>query len=170
MLEPDQALYDPRCDAFAALGVRDPHALTDADAAVARITEIYDRGVAIVAEAFARFKAGTKPERLSPVEAYYPYVGIKLERSELNLDARRSFGALHDLPFHAFRAAGDARALGPVLDQMFRRALECGKRVRSETEIGAHAVSVAFAAVFSAALPRAARGGFTAGADIVQTG
>jgi len=47
----------------------------------------------------------------------------------------------------AFRAAGDARAIGPVLDHLFRRALECGKRVRSETEIGAHAVSVSFAAV-----------------------
>ncbi|HEX5077561.1 MAG TPA: hypothetical protein VFV80_00315 [Geminicoccaceae bacterium] len=72
MLESNESLYDPRCDAFAALGVRDPHALMDADAAVARITEIYDRGVAIVAEAFARFKAGAKPERLRPVEAFYP--------------------------------------------------------------------------------------------------
>lgn len=96
MRAPDQPMFDPRCDTFAALGVRDPHALTDADAAVARITEIYDRGVAIVTEAFERFKAGAKPERLGLVEGFYPYIGIKLERSELNLDARRSFGALHD--------------------------------------------------------------------------
>jgi AMP nucleosidase len=96
MLEPQQSIYDPRCDAFAALGVRDPHAYRDADAAVARITQIYDRGVAIIAEAFARFKAGAKPERLGLVEAFYPFIGITLERSELNLDARRSFGALHD--------------------------------------------------------------------------
>jgi AMP nucleosidase len=96
MLEPDQPIYDPRCDAFAAQGVRDPHAYRDADAAVERITQIYDRGVAIVAEAFARFKAGAKPERPGLVEAFYPFIGITLERSELNLDARRSFGALHD--------------------------------------------------------------------------
>jgi AMP nucleosidase len=96
MLEPDQPIYDPRCDAFAAQGVRDPHAYSDADAAVERITQIYDRGVAIVAEAFARFKAGAKPERPGLVEAFYPFIGITLERSELNLDARRSFGALHD--------------------------------------------------------------------------
>jgi AMP nucleosidase len=96
MLAPDQPIYDPRCDAFAAQGVRDPHAYRDADAALARITQIYDRGVAIVAEAFARFKAGAKPERPGLVEAFYPFIGITLERSELNLDARRSFGALHD--------------------------------------------------------------------------
>ncbi len=96
MLEPDQPLFDPRCDAFAALGVRDPHAFTDAGEAVARITEIYDRGVAIVADAFERFRVGAKPERLSVIEAFYPFIGIKLERDELNLDARRSFGALHD--------------------------------------------------------------------------
>jgi AMP nucleosidase len=96
MLEPKQPMYDPRCDVFAKLGVRDPHAYDDADAAIDRVTQIYDRGVAIIAEAFERFKAGAKPERLSLVEAFYPYVGIKLERSELNLDARRSFGALHD--------------------------------------------------------------------------
>jgi AMP nucleosidase len=95
MREPDP-IYDDRCDAFAALGVRDPHAFTDADAAVDRITEIYDRGVAIVAEAFERFAAGAKVERIGLVEAFYPFIGITLERHELNLDARRSFGALHD--------------------------------------------------------------------------
>jgi AMP nucleosidase len=95
MLEPEQ-VFDARCDAFAALGVRDPHAFTDADAAVTRITEIYDRGVAIVADAFERFTAGAKVERIGLVEAFYPFIGIKLERHELNLDARRSFGALHD--------------------------------------------------------------------------
>ncbi len=96
MSEPYEPMVDGRCDAFAALGVRDPHALMDADAAVARIIEIYDRGVAIVAEAFEHFKAGAKAETIGEVAAFYPFVGIKLERHELNLDARRSFGALHD--------------------------------------------------------------------------
>ena len=47
-------------------------------------------------EAFAHFRAGAKPDRVGLVEAFYPFLGIVLQRTELNLDARRSFGALHD--------------------------------------------------------------------------
>jgi glutamyl-tRNA reductase len=47
----------------------------------------------------------------------------------------------------AFRIAGESDAAGPVLDRLFRQALEVGKRVRTETEIGAWAVSVSYAAV-----------------------
>jgi glutamyl-tRNA reductase len=47
----------------------------------------------------------------------------------------------------AFRIAGESEAVGPVLDRLFRQALEVGKRVRSETEIGSYAVSVSYAAV-----------------------
>ena len=47
----------------------------------------------------------------------------------------------------AWRVAGEAHAMGPVLDRLFRHAVEVGKRVRTETEIGAYAVSVSFAAV-----------------------
>lgn len=47
----------------------------------------------------------------------------------------------------AFRIAGERDAAGPVLDRLFRQALEVGKRVRTETEIGAWAVSVSYAAV-----------------------
>ena len=47
----------------------------------------------------------------------------------------------------AWRIAGETKALGPVLDRLFRHAIEVGKRVRSETDIGAYAVSISFAAV-----------------------
>jgi glutamyl-tRNA reductase len=47
----------------------------------------------------------------------------------------------------AFRIAGENDTAGPVLDRLFRQALEVGKRVRTETEIGAWAVSVSYAAV-----------------------
>ena len=47
----------------------------------------------------------------------------------------------------AFRAASEGDTIGPVLDRLFRQAFEVGKRVRSETEIGAYAVSVSYAAV-----------------------
>ena len=81
---------------FRAAGVSGLQAYTDADAAVARIAAIYDRGVAIVRDAFARFIAGESPDRLGSVEAYYPFLGIQVDRQSSNLDARRSFGALHD--------------------------------------------------------------------------
>jgi len=45
----------------------------------------------------------------------------------------------------AYRAAFEHGATGPVLNRMFQGALEVGKRVRAETEIGTRPVSVAFA-------------------------
>jgi AMP nucleosidase len=124
MLELDQLMFDDRCDAFAAAGVRDPHAFVDADRAVARITDIYERGASIISEAFARFKAGAKAEHLGQVEAFYPFVGIKVEQSELHLDARRSFGALHDPGIYGTTVTRPAlfgdyyrRQIGLLLDQ-----------------------------------------------------
>src|SRR5882762_10474883 len=48
---------------------------------------------------------------------------------------------------HRDRIALDHGATGPVLNRMFQGALEVGKRVRNETEIGTRPVSVAFAGV-----------------------
>jgi hypothetical protein len=80
--------------AFAAAGVRDLQAFSDATAALERITRIYDKGVQILRAAFARF---TRGEDLGgPVDAFYPFLGIDVTREALNLDARLSFGALHD--------------------------------------------------------------------------
>ena len=47
----------------------------------------------------------------------------------------------------AHKAAQVARTSGPVLDHLFGLALNCGKRVRSETSLGRRAVSVSSAAV-----------------------
>ncbi len=47
----------------------------------------------------------------------------------------------------AYRTALAHGATGPVLNRMFQGALEVGKRVRAETEIGTRPVSVAFAGV-----------------------
>src|SRR5712671_6201763 len=47
----------------------------------------------------------------------------------------------------AYKIALDHGATGPVLNRMFQGALEVGKRVRTETEIGTRPVSVAFAGV-----------------------
>jgi glutamyl-tRNA reductase len=47
----------------------------------------------------------------------------------------------------AYRGALDHGATGRFLNRLFQRALEVGKRVRSETSLGLHPVSVAFAGV-----------------------
>jgi len=47
----------------------------------------------------------------------------------------------------AFEQARESGAISGVLDELFRRAISCGKRARSETEIGRGALSVGSAAV-----------------------
>ncbi|MCA0324888.1 MAG: glutamyl-tRNA reductase, partial [Proteobacteria bacterium] len=47
----------------------------------------------------------------------------------------------------AVRAAEDAGALGSTLNQLFQRSFAVAKEVRSSTEIGAHSISMAAAAV-----------------------
>jgi glutamyl-tRNA reductase len=47
----------------------------------------------------------------------------------------------------AYRAAQEAGTTGPMLNRLFQAAFSVAKRVRTETEIGANAVSVAYAAV-----------------------
>ena len=47
----------------------------------------------------------------------------------------------------AYRAAHELGATGPVLNRLFQGALEVGKRVRTETELGARPMSVASAGV-----------------------
>lgn len=47
----------------------------------------------------------------------------------------------------AVRAAEDAGALGSTLNQLFQRSFSIAKQVRSSTEIGAHSISMAAAAV-----------------------
>jgi len=48
---------------------------------------------------------------------------------------------------HSYAVAGTARALGPVLGRLFQHAFAVAKLVRSRTQVGAHPVSVAYAAV-----------------------
>lgn len=70
-----------------------------ADAAVARIAEIYGQSVARLRDGFAIAAGGKSP---GPVTANYPFVGFSVSHSELNTDARHSYGVLLE--------AGDYRA------------------------------------------------------------
>jgi glutamyl-tRNA reductase len=47
----------------------------------------------------------------------------------------------------AYRVATEAGTAGKILNRLFHRAIEAGKRVRTETRIGHNAVSVSYAAV-----------------------
>lgn len=72
-------------------GARDLVAFTDADAAIARIEEIYAAGVDAIRRGFAEMSRGEAP---APFEATYPYVGLSVGRAELHVDARLSYGVL----------------------------------------------------------------------------
>ncbi len=50
----------------------------------------------------------------------------------------------------AFEAAKAAGSHGPVLSHLFSYALHCGKRARTETEIGSHTISISHAAALRA--------------------
>ena len=64
----------------------------EADAAVARITDIYNTGTRRVRERFDAFAAG---DRETPAEpAYYPYVMIEARAAQMQFDARSSYGTL----------------------------------------------------------------------------
>jgi AMP nucleosidase len=84
---------DPGLDAFPA-GVIELAPFTDADAAVDRIALIHATGMEIVRDAFARFAAGEA--RQQPVQAFYPFLGIRISPETLNVDARLAYGALLD--------------------------------------------------------------------------
>lgn len=67
----------------------------NAEAAVARIKEIYDRNTSKIREAFQNLssKSGLPDNPPSLEDATYPYLGITIKPSNLNVDARVSFGA-----------------------------------------------------------------------------
>jgi len=89
-------MADHLINLFAERGIRDACLFDDPDAAVVRIGEIYDQGVAIMQAAFDRFTAGDSDETPRPIDACYPFLGVKIDAASLNLDARLSYGALHD--------------------------------------------------------------------------
>ncbi len=73
-------------------GVRDLESFDDPDAAVARISTIYETGAGRIRARFDRFVAG---DRTSPSQpGYYPYVMIEAGPAQMQVDARPSYGTL----------------------------------------------------------------------------
>lgn len=65
----------------------------DAEAAVARVQEIYSDSLQIIRDRFAAFAAGDRQSDM-PDGAYYPYVGIDVGSENVNHDTKASYGNL----------------------------------------------------------------------------
>ncbi len=72
---------------------RDLQPFDNAAAAVRRITEIYDESVAAIRTGFAAAARGGQAHR---VDAHYPYLVTSIDRSDLHVDARLSWGVLQE--------------------------------------------------------------------------
>jgi AMP nucleosidase len=78
---------------FGGHGVRNAETFSDADRAVARIEEIYNGAVGRLRHALRRFSEGVDPGR---TDAFYPFVGMVVQPSDLTLDGRIAYGVLHE--------------------------------------------------------------------------
>jgi AMP nucleosidase len=87
-------MTDPYLQPFADFGITELERHEDEDSAVERITRLYDAATARLKAALVRFARGERPERR--VDAYYPFVGVRVEPEGLNLDGRLSYGVLHE--------------------------------------------------------------------------
>ena len=76
---------------------REVESFTDAEAAVARIRAIYERGAARIRERFDAFLAGARSGDRTD-DACYPWVGMDIGPGDLLQDDRPSFGSLASGP------------------------------------------------------------------------
>ena len=105
------------------------------------------------AEPLARFLAGrngTAPDQLHRhLNVYENRAAVRhLFATAAGLESQvlgepQILGQIRD----AYDRARDADALGPLFDTFFRRAIQVGKRVRTETELGRHPASLGSVAV-----------------------
>ncbi|GBD43001.1 AMP nucleosidase [bacterium HR40] len=85
---------EDRLAPFAEYGIRDLALAHDPERAVARLQELYRRAVERLRDAFASFlRSGRVPET---VDSFYPYLGVRILPSELNLDGRFAYGVAHE--------------------------------------------------------------------------
>lgn len=111
--------------------------------------ESASESAAVLSDYLSRFHA-VQPEHLSPslYHRYDRHAVRHLFRVASGLDSMvlgeaEILGQIRE----AYRLAYESGATGPVLNRMFQGALEVGKRVRHETELGTRPMSVASAGV-----------------------
>ena len=90
---------DQVIETFAGMGWGEVELCTDPDHAVDRIQAIYERSVGVVRQAFARFVAGEADP--GPIDAFYPFIGIVVDRKRIIAEAPIAFGSLHDPGIYA---------------------------------------------------------------------
>jgi AMP nucleosidase len=79
---------------FSGLHIRDVAVHATAEDAVRRIAILYTAAAERLTQAFHQFsRHGEIPESL---DAFYPFVGVRVEAADLNLDGRLAYGSLHD--------------------------------------------------------------------------
>jgi len=87
-------MHQDLIETFERLGVRDVEVTEDVDKALARITAIYETAVERLRVGLNRFQAdGSHP---GVADAFYPFVGLRIDSTALNLDGRLAYVALHD--------------------------------------------------------------------------
>ncbi len=87
-------MADGLVEIFASFGVRDVATHELPDEAVERVAALYERATSTLVEAFQTFARGGRSP--AAIDAFYPFVGVRVEPGDLNLDGRLSYGALHD--------------------------------------------------------------------------
>lgn len=79
---------------FAQFGITELEVTDDPAQAVQRVRHLYDRAAAKLKDAFTAFSG--ENQHPGPVQSFYPFIGVAISASELNFDARISYGMLHD--------------------------------------------------------------------------
>ncbi|MBS0271700.1 MAG: AMP nucleosidase [Proteobacteria bacterium] len=94
---------------------------TDPNAAVARITEIYNKNVSLIREAFLDITHSSKiPSKLPNLSnATYPYLGINVTSHNLNVDQRIAFGAVLEAGIY-----GTTLTRPDLFDSYYRKQIE----------------------------------------------
>lgn len=134
---------------------RYPHVLESAILSTCNRTEVYavvsdvQAGIREIENFYQSVQAISDHDRLRP--------NFKLLREDVTLHLLRVAAGLDSMILgegqimsqvkDAHRKGLEAKTIGSTLDQLFKLALNCGKRVRSETTMGRRAVSVSSAAI-----------------------
>lgn len=67
---------------------------TDAAQAVDYLTELYNKSTDIIRNSFQTLLQGTDDKSPTPENANYPFIGIKVEPKDLNMDTRHAYGVV----------------------------------------------------------------------------